>query len=582
MWAMLWGIYTSFVAYFVAMFVHPDGTLNDLHADSPWIALTLAIDLPRFLTYSCLVYYVSFRPRDSVLPYAVLQTLVSGTSALLTIFALLPVTVGTWVLYFPFTILCALLILSPWVVHTTFVLDSNYWRGLDRPSRLRGFGSVLIRLFKHSPAIPENYLDLEQRDDTDLFADLGSDSLVSKPLQKMLEAARKCLVDFAFVQIEDNLLGQGSFSKVFRGRYKGAPCAVKIFLRQPDIDARSIKLFARETQLARRLKHPNIVKFYGLCVRPPSVFLVFELCEQGDLFEVLAQRRAAHRVMASPKCTIRGWGLQRILQGCLETALPVAYLHKSSLNFVHRDIKSLNYLVTKGGTIKLSDFGTSRFAPLVVQSKMRYHSKTFSLNGDGGESLPSLPSAVTSSANRPIAFNLDGEEPEEDCLALAHNASSPCLGASISDASGEWEQQRNGNMTLGVGTTSWMAPEVAQMHAYGKPSDIFSLGVVMWEIITANEPYQDTGRSDLGSTLQDLRNNIRDVSLEALDEKDQQQSECWESLRVLVESALSVEPSGRPSADETVDRLKELQKRLQKTAVPAPPGRPLRAQSYPH
>jgi len=125
--------------------------------------------------------------------------MVSGTSALITIFSLLSVIVDEWVLYFPFAVLCILLILSPWVVHSTFVLDSNYWRGLPRPSRLRGFGSVLIRLCSHSPTIPENCLDLSHREDTDLFADLLSDSLVSKPLQVFLRHAlnmsicyRKC------------------------------------------------------------------------------------------------------------------------------------------------------------------------------------------------------------------------------------------------------------------------------------------------------------------------------------------------------------------------------------------------------
>jgi len=63
MWAMLWGLYTSVVAYFVAALASSESRVNDLHVESPWVGLALAIDGPRFLGYTLLVKYVSVRPR---------------------------------------------------------------------------------------------------------------------------------------------------------------------------------------------------------------------------------------------------------------------------------------------------------------------------------------------------------------------------------------------------------------------------------------------------------------------------------------------------------------------------------------
>jgi serine/threonine protein kinase len=53
---------------------------------------------------------------------------------------------------------------------------------------------------------------------------------------------------------------------------------------------------ARETLLCFKLRHRNIVELKGVCVSPPDVSLVFELCELGDLRAILneiVQRRRA-------------------------------------------------------------------------------------------------------------------------------------------------------------------------------------------------------------------------------------------------------------------------------------------------
>lgn len=48
-----------------------------------------------------------------------------------------------------------------------------------------------------------------------------------------------------------------------------------------------------------------------------------------------------------------------------------------------------------------------------------------------------------------------------------------------------------GVMTAETGTYRWMAPEVIEHKPYGQKADVFSFGVVVWELLTGEVPYSD-------------------------------------------------------------------------------------------
>jgi hypothetical protein len=49
------------------------------------------------------------------------------------------------------------------------------------------------------------------------------------------------------------------------------PVAVKFFVRLRSLTVHTIRMYERETSIAAALHHPNIVRFHGVCVQPPSL-----------------------------------------------------------------------------------------------------------------------------------------------------------------------------------------------------------------------------------------------------------------------------------------------------------------------
>jgi len=45
--------------------------------------------------------------------------------------------------------------------------------------------------------------------------------------------------------------------------------------------------------------------------------------------------------------------------------------------------------------------------------------------------------------------------------------------------------------TGGLGTISWMAPEVLSHENYSEKADVYSFGVILWELLTCEEPFND-------------------------------------------------------------------------------------------
>lgn len=161
-------------------------------------------------------------------------------------------------------------------------------------------------------------------------------------VHQMIEEHRQTVVDVTALTLEC-VIAQGATSIVMRGAIRGiTPIALKIYT-SVHVTEEEVYRFSRETALNIQLSHPNVVKFYGLCVVPPSISLVFEFCEYGGLDGILKNGN-----MSTLSMKLRAW---------LDACHAVAYLHSFSPPLLHRDIKTDNFLVGQNFVLKLADFG---------------------------------------------------------------------------------------------------------------------------------------------------------------------------------------------------------------------------------
>jgi len=141
-------------------------------------------------------------------------------------------------------------------------------------------------------------------------------------------------------------LGSGTSGDVFQGLYKGKIVAVKVLKEMTQ--EKEINEFKKEFSIMSAIRSPHVVYFFGICVKP-KLCMVMEMCSRGSLYHVLKE---------GPPEDI-SWELAFHL--AIQAVTGVNVLHNSSPQILHRDLKSLNLLVTDDWQVKVCDFGLSRF-----------------------------------------------------------------------------------------------------------------------------------------------------------------------------------------------------------------------------
>ena len=151
------------------------------------------------------------------------------------------------------------------------------------------------------------------------------------------------------------LVGRGGMADVHAGHDTrlGRPVAIKILRSDLARDPSFLQRFRREAQASAGLNHANIVAVYdsgedtfveaaGGTVDIP--YIVMEFVDGQTLREILNEEK---KVSADEAC--------RIMMGVLSA---LEYSHSKGI--VHRDIKPGNVMVTRGGSVKVMDFGIAR------------------------------------------------------------------------------------------------------------------------------------------------------------------------------------------------------------------------------
>jgi len=144
-------------------------------------------------------------------------------------------------------------------------------------------------------------------------------------------------------------LGRGAMGLVYKGYDAKIDREVAIkTIRKAAFAENELKMalerFQHEAQAAGKLNHPNIVTVYDFGEHGNNAYIAMEFAEGKTLSEVIASGKAMSMAMISNI-------LIQLLGG-------LDYAHANKV--VHRDIKTGNIILARGGKVKIMDFGIAR------------------------------------------------------------------------------------------------------------------------------------------------------------------------------------------------------------------------------
>ncbi|ROT66778.1 hypothetical protein C7M84_015166 [Penaeus vannamei] len=160
------------------------------------------------------------------------------------------------------------------------------------------------------------------------------------------DVLNKCEIASADVEWRPgDVVGEGSFSTVYRGHYCGTDVAVKELKFKLSQDDKNY--FRSEAALLQQLHHPRVVLMMGVCTTAARPFMLLEYLAGGTLYNLIHNSprdkldHAAYFVVAK------------------DVAQGMNYLHKHEPQVLHLDLKSMNVLLDSYYRAKIADFGFS-------------------------------------------------------------------------------------------------------------------------------------------------------------------------------------------------------------------------------
>ena len=234
-------------------------------------------------------------------------------------------------------------------------------------------------------------------------------------------------------------LGAGGMGEVFLAEDSrlDRQVAVKILPAAFSTDAGRLRRFEQEARATSALNHPNILTLHDFGTHESAPFLVMELLDGEDL------RAQLRRGPLPPRTAVDYAG---------QIAAGLAAAHEKGI--IHRDLKPENLFITRDGRVKILDFG---LAKLIERRDADYARRN----------------------------------EEADTLDLPAGDASllPSSGLHLTDP---------GRV---MGTMGYMSPEQVRGENLDARSDIFSLGIVLYEMLTGRSPFAGVNVFDRSAAI---------------------------------------------------------------------------------
>ncbi|CAH1253597.1 PTK2 [Branchiostoma lanceolatum] len=181
----------------------------------------------------------------------------------------------------------------------------------------------------------------DEDEESDDYAEIVDDDDYSMPATKDYEIAREKIVLGA-------IIGEGQFGDVHRGVYKSKEegnLDVAVKTCKMDCTDTVAEKFLEEAYTMKQFDHPHIIRLIGVCTDRP-IWIIMELANFGELRSFLQSNK-------------QSLDLATLILYAYQLSTALSYLE--SKKFVHRDIAARNVLVAAYDSVKLGDFGLSRW-----------------------------------------------------------------------------------------------------------------------------------------------------------------------------------------------------------------------------
>ena len=240
-------------------------------------------------------------------------------------------------------------------------------------------------------------------------------------------------------------LGEGAYGSVIKVCLKDNPDtirAMKIISKDNIVEGQSERL-VDEIQILKKLEHPNIMKIFEYYNDSNNIYIVSELCDQGDLLGKM-------RKLGSMSEVVVKFLMDQILNA-------ISYLHDNRV--FHGDIKLENVMLYKTGRKNGRRF-TKINNELNSSAKLQYDIEN--VYKDKNHNLRSSVRFVEDMANYEIKL--------------------------IDFGCSKFLQRKHNKLSGIVGTSIYCSPEVID-DLYDERSDEWSCGVLMYILLFGEAPF---------------------------------------------------------------------------------------------
>ena len=258
------------------------------------------------------------------------------------------------------------------------------------------------------------------------------------------------------------VIGGGGMGLVYKAEdlKLGRRVALKFLPEELASDAVALQRFEREAQTASSLNHPNICTIYEIEEYEGQPFLVMELLEGETLRDRLASSAA------------KAVALDELLDIAIQICDGLGAAHQKGI--IHRDIKPANLFLTAPGQVKILDFG---LAKLMAAGETELAAAVAG-GPEAGDGL-NQPDIGGSARGGDIRRFVSGHDFSRAVVA-------PSSKVSGLQPAPDFHLTRTGSA---MGTAGYMSPEQVRGEKLDARTDLFSFGLVLYEMATSQRAF---------------------------------------------------------------------------------------------